>query len=153
MLRIYQTIFIFLSLFLWGCTSISGHRYINIDPPEFGSELVPDQVNSFLVDNGFKRISLSARVRDYNAGATDALNMKTGSVLDSHKNLLMRYQHEITTILLVNVTIGKDKGNIKLEFYEADNTQFSPESIDIYNQFKENLKVKLYDEKGFKASQ
>lgn len=149
---IYKWCVIALSLFFVGCTSVVEHRYINIKPPSFSAEMIPQQMNSFLIDNDFKRINFSARVRDPKALATDALNMKTGQVLESYNSFMMRYQHNTISSLLVNVTIGKDRGDIKLEFYEMNNKEFSPESSDVYNQFKENLKIRLYDEKDFTAT-
>lgn len=139
------------SLLIIGC-STSGHRYININPPPFGAQSVPGQINTLLVNSGFERIEFSARVGDPNAGAVDSLNMKTGEVLESPNKFFMRYQHQTYPDLLVNVAIGRDKGDVKLEFYETDNKELSIETMNIYNQFKENLKSGLYDENDFSES-
>lgn len=148
MKQVVQSILIILSLFILGCTT-SGHRYINIDPPPFGSALVPEQVDTFLKENNFTRISFSARVRDLNSDATDALNKKTGMVLDSRNKLLMRYQHQNYSALLLNVSVNKDKGNVEFDFFENDKNELSPESMNIYEQLKENLGTRLYDKDNF----
>lgn len=133
------------------CTS-SEHRIIKIKPPSFGAQLIPEQVNSLLVESGFSRIGFSSRVRDLNAGAIDAQNMKTGEVLIASHHSLMRYQHDAHPDLLVNVSIGRDKGDVKLEFYESDSKKLSIKSIDIYEQLKKNLQLKLYDINDFTES-
>ena len=149
--RAYKFILFIFSLLIIGCTT-SGHHYIKIKPPEFGAQLIPAQLHTLLTDTGFNRIGFSARVTDLNAGPLDSLNMKTGKVLESSGKLFMRYQHQSHPELLVNVTIGKYEGDVKLEFYEADRKELSAEGINIYKQFIENLKSGLYDENDFTAS-
>ena len=151
MSRASQYIAVIFSLLIIGCTT-AGHRYININPPPFGAQSVPDQINTLLMNSGFERIEFSARISDPNADATDSLNMKTGAVLESADKYFMRYQHKTYPELLVNVAVGRDKGDVKLEFYETDRKELSVESIDIYNQFKQNLKSGLYDENDFTES-
>ncbi len=151
MYRASNYIGIIFSLLIIGC-SAAGHHYININPPPFGAQSVPDQINTLLMNTGFERIEFSARVRDPNADATDSLNMKTGTVLESADKLFMRYQHKTYPELLVNVAVGRDKGDVKLEFYETDRKELSVESLAIYNQFKQNLKSGLYDENDFTES-
>jgi len=146
----YHSIIIFL-LLLGGCTT-SGHYFIKINPPSFGAQFIPDQIDTLLVDSGFQRIAFSKRISDPNAGATDTLNMKTGEVLDSSSKLYMRYQHQSYPELFTNVTIGRDKGESKLEFYETGKKELSAKGISIYNQFKENLTSGLYDESDFTES-
>jgi len=148
MYRAYKYILIIFSLLIIGCVT-TGHRYIKIKPPEFGAQFIPGQLHTLLTDTGFERISFSARLSDPNDGATDYLDMKSGEVLDSGNKLFMRYQHQSYPELLVNVTIGKYKGDVKLEFYETDRKELSVEGINIYKQFKENLKKNLYDENDF----
>jgi len=148
MARAYKYIIIIVFLFIIGCTT-AGHRYIKIKPPSFGPQFIPAQINSLLTENGFNRIEFSARIRDLNARPADNLNMKTGMVLDASNKLLMRYQHQSYPELLVNVTIGKDKGESKLEFYENNRKELSTEGTKIYTQFKKDLKSKLYDENDF----
>ena len=142
---IYITAF---ALFLNAC-SIAGHRYININPPPFSPESVPEQLNTLLKKSGFNRMEFSQRISDPNAGATDALNMKTGMVLQDPNYFYMRYQHQINHNFLINVTIGRDKGEVELEFYETDKKELSPDNINIYNKFKENLRAALYNENDF----
>ena len=151
MYRASQYIVIIFSLLFIGCTT-AGHRYININPPPFGVQSVPEQINTLLENTGFQRIEFSARVSDPNAGAVDSLNMKTGEVLESPNKIFMRYQHQTYPDFLVNVAVGRDKGDVKLEFYETDKKELSIEAKNIYNQFKENLKSGLYDENDFTES-
>jgi len=136
------------ALFLNACTT-AGHHYIDIKPPPFGAEAVPGQLNSLLKKSGFNRIEFSQRISDPNAGATDALNMKTGMVLEDSNTYYMRYQHQSSHEFMINVTIGREKGKVELEFYEVDKEELSAESTNIYNNFKENLRSFLYKESDF----
>lgn len=89
---------------------------------------------------------------DPNAGANDSLNMKTGMVIQNTKSFFMRYQHQNYTALMIDVTIGKEKGGVKLEFYELNKKQLSAESMNIYQQFKDNLTSDLYNKHDFSES-
>jgi len=146
----YHSLIIIL-LLLSGCTT-SRHYFIKIDPPSFGAQFIPEQLNTLLVDSGFERINFSERIIDPNAGASDALNTKTGEILESSRYLYMRYQHQSYPELFTNITIGRDKGNVTLKFYETDKKELSTQGIAIYNQFKENLTSGLYDKNDFTAS-
>ncbi|MCW8929116.1 MAG: hypothetical protein OQL19_02630 [Gammaproteobacteria bacterium] len=152
MIQASRYLFIIISLLLIISCTTSGHRYIKIKPPVFGAMQIPEQVNSLLVESDFNRINFSQRVRDLNANATDALNKREGEELVTSSKLLRRYQHTINTELFVNVSIGRDKGDVELEFYEENNKELSEDSIKIYNQTKENLKAKLYDPNDFTES-
>lgn len=144
-----QLIFIIVFTFALSACTTAGHHYIDINPPPFGAEAVPAQLNTLLKKSGFKRIEFSQRISDPNAGATDALNMKTGMVLETSNKLFMRYQHQSKHNFLINVIIGREKGEVELEFYEVDKNELSSENTLIYNNFKENLKSFLYNEKDF----
>lgn len=150
MARFHLFFIVIFSVFITGCAA-PGDRYIRINPPPFGAQFIPGQLNTILVDNGFNRIEFSARISDPNAGMTDALNMKTGMVLESSRKLFMRYQHQIFSDLLIDVIIGRDKGEVELKFYEVEKKELSAPGINIYNQFKENLASGIYDENDFTA--
>ena len=149
--RTLQLILVIFSLLIIGCAA-GDHQYIKINPPPFGAQFVPEQLNTILMDSGFKRIKFSARISDPGADATDALNMKTGEVLETADKYLMRYQHQTNPELLVNVIVGRDKGEVKLKFYETDRKELSAQGIDIYNKFKANLKSGIYTENDVKET-
>ena len=126
------------------CT-ISGHHYLKIKAPEFGSQFVQKQINTVLEKSGFNSIDFTGQITDINAGANDSLNQRTGRVLKSKDRIFMRYQHQYSPEIFIDVTIKTNDGAAKLDFYEADNKELTPQGVDIYNQVKENMKAYLYD--------
>lgn len=149
-----RTFIYFLIIFLLmitGCKT-AGHRYVDIKPPEFGAQFIPEQLNTLLNNTGFYRIEFSANVEDPGATPEDTIDIKKGMVISAANKLLMRYQHKMYTTLQVNVTIEKYKGAVNLEFYDTGNTQLSDEAVRIYNQFIKNLKSGIYDENDFTES-
>lgn len=133
------------SLLVSGCKT-TGHRYVDIKPPIFGAQFIPQQLNTLLNDTGFHRIQFSIGVTEQGSKAEELMDMRTGMVIEDANRLLMRYQHQTYPELLINVSIGKFKGDVKLDFYEAEQKELSGESIKIYNQFREHLLSTIYDE-------
>lgn len=151
MKRVYTLIIITFSLLVLSC-STPGHRYISINAPSFAAEMVPEQLNTFLNNNGFYRTEFSARVNDPNSGPNEVLNKKTGTVLTAENRLIMRYQHETYSQFFIDTKIKRDTGKIYLDFYEQGRKDLSDEALTIYTQLKENLSSRLYDKNDFKES-
>ncbi len=151
MKQAYQSIFIVFSLFIIGCSSI-GHHYIKIKAPPFGAEYIPEQITSLLEKTGFNQVRFSTSVVDPRGEGVDPLDTKTGTMVQTSNKLLMHYQHKALASLRVKVTVGKDKGDLKLDFFETGKNKLSLEAMKIYNAFKENLASILYDKNAFTES-